>query len=98
MNVNSRRALVNRAAGHCLLQTLAPVASGCRSLRDRRQAGRLDDYETHTRALAEGLWKDESECTAREDIVIYEVMAEELDEAWWQVCREALESRFRRSR
>jgi hypothetical protein len=27
--------------------------------------------------------------------VIYEVMAEKLDEAWWRECRRSLESRFR---
>ena len=38
----------------------------------------------HTRAPAEGLWKEGADEVARDEIVIYEVMAEELDEAWWR--------------
>ena len=36
----------------------------------------------HTRAPAEGLWKEGSSETDKDEIVIYEVMTEELDEAW----------------
>ena len=49
----------------------------------------------HTRAPAEGLWKDDATHTSRDDIVIYEVMAEHLDETWWRGYRQRLEERFR---
>lgn len=47
-----------------------------------------------TRAPAEGHWRDEGE-TKRDDIVVFEVMAEHLDEGWWKAYRTDLEGRFR---
>ena len=47
-----------------------------------------------TRAPAEGLWQDEGE-TKRDDIVVFEIMAEHLDEPWWRAYRSELERRFR---
>jgi hypothetical protein len=52
----------------------------------------------HTRAPAEGLWRDDSATAARDEIVIYEVMAEELDARWWGKYRRGLEKRFRQEK
>lgn len=52
----------------------------------------------HTRAPAEGLWKDESSEAEKDEIVIYEVMAEELDEVWWAKYRKQLEKRFKQEK
>lgn len=49
---------------------------------------------TYARAPATGLWKDGDE-TVRDDVVVYEVMVEELDRAWWGEYREALRLSFR---
>ena len=56
---------------------------------------RFGGLTAHTRAPAEGLWKDESDRTSRDEIVIYEVMAESLDPSWWKQYRGSLEERFR---
>ena len=48
----------------------------------------------YMRAPATGLW-DEGDDVVRDDIVIYEVMVEELDAAWWSSYRAKLEKRFR---
>ena len=48
-----------------------------------------------TRAPAEGLWKDGSDSTSRDEIVTYEVMAEEIDAVWRRKYRQKLEKRFR---
>ena len=48
----------------------------------------------YLRAPATGLW-DEGEELVRDDIVIYEVMADRIDDAWWRGYRRALEERFR---
>ena len=48
----------------------------------------------HTRAPAEGLWRDAGE-TTRDQIVIYEVLTEAIDRAWWTDYRRTLEQRFR---
>jgi hypothetical protein len=49
----------------------------------------------YTRAPAEGHWKPNGNQTSREDIVIFEVMASELDSSWWRNYRRDLEARFR---
>ncbi len=56
---------------------------------------RFGGLTAHTRAPAEGLWKEGAAGTSRDEIVIYEVMAEGLDEAWWRQYRRGLEERFR---
>ena len=48
-----------------------------------------------TRNPAEGLWDAGEGERARDDIVIFEVMADWLDRGWWRTYRAELESRFR---
>jgi hypothetical protein len=43
---------------------------------------------------AVGAWKDEGE-TTRDELVLFEVMTEALDRAWWKDYRAELERRFR---
>ncbi|MGV3704768.1 MAG: hypothetical protein ACO1NU_05260 [Arcticibacter sp.] len=38
----------------------------------------------HSKAPATGLWKPENDQTVRDTIVIYEVMTEELNDAYWK--------------
>lgn len=47
-----------------------------------------------TRSPAEGLWKG-GRGTGRDDVVIFEVMADWLDRSWWRGYRSELERRFR---
>ena len=60
-----------------------------------REFGGLTAY---SRSPAEGLWREEGERTQRDDIVVYEVMVESLDEGWWRRYREELERRFAQDR
>jgi hypothetical protein len=48
-----------------------------------------------TRSPAEGLWKTGGEGAGRDDIIIFEVMADWLDRSWWRGYRTELERRFR---
>ena len=48
----------------------------------------------YTRAPAEGLWKDEQNDAHRDEIVIFEVMANELDGPWWQAYKQQLKQTF----
>src|SRR5919112_5665683 len=48
-----------------------------------------------TRSPAEGLWKQGSGAPDRDDIIIFEVMADWLDRGWWSAYRTELERRFR---
>jgi hypothetical protein len=56
---------------------------------------RFGGVTAHLRAPAAGAWKDEGGDVDHDDVVIVEVMANELDRAWWAGYRRALEERFR---
>ena len=58
-------------------------------------AGRFGGLTAHTRAPAEGIWAEEGEPPSRDDIVIFEVMAERVERTWWRDYRRALEREFR---
>ncbi|WP_309890481.1 hypothetical protein [Archangium sp.] len=45
-----------------------------------------------------GIWKEEEGETMRDEMVLYEVMVESLDQAWWSGYRSELERRFRQER
>ena len=48
----------------------------------------------YSRAPAAGLWQEGDGETTRDDIVVYEVMVEAIDTAWWSGYRRTLEGRF----
>ena len=58
---------------------------------------RFGGLTVYTRAPAEGLWKQNENHTSTDDIVIFEVMASELDADWWAKYRRDLEARFRQN-
>ena len=47
------------------------------------------------RSPAVGLWKENEEDTRRDDVVMFEVMADDLDQGWWADYRRRLEQEFR---
>lgn len=57
-------------------------------------ADRFGGLTAFTRAPADGFWTDGGE-SVREDVVVFEVMIEELDRAWWSEFRQHLEESFR---
>jgi hypothetical protein len=59
---------------------------------------RFGGLTAYTRAPVRGLWQDSGQETVRDDLVIYEVMTEELDMAWWGQYRTWLEARFEQER
>lgn len=50
---------------------------------------------TYVRSPAEGIWHEGSIDPMKDEIVIYEVMAKDLDRMWWRDFREKLERYFR---
>jgi hypothetical protein len=56
---------------------------------------RFGGLTAYTRAPAEGLWKEDRRTTTRDDVVLFEVMADRLQRAWWRQYRADLEARFR---
>lgn len=49
----------------------------------------------YQRAPARGLWKTDDGEVAKDDVAVFEVMAPDLDRAWWERYRGTLEERFR---
>jgi hypothetical protein len=47
-----------------------------------------------TRSPAEGLWVEDGK-RSRDDIIVFEVMADWIDRGWWRTYRARLEERFR---
>lgn len=54
---------------------------------------RFGGLTAYTRAPARGLWQ-EGNHVEKDDIVVYEVMADALDREWWASYRAQLEQRF----
>lgn len=55
---------------------------------------RFGGLTAFSRAPAEGLWADEGGGVDRDQIVIFEVVADELDRHWWTDFRQRLEQDF----
>ncbi len=86
-----------------LLQILLPVADNDGTRFPSSQFAALRQELTHrfggvtvfSRSPAEGFWQG-GQGTHEDDIVIFEVMVEALDEGLWRERRRALEKEFRR--
>ena len=59
-----------------------------------RLTERFGGLTAYTRAPAEGLWKEGGGEPKRDEVVVYEVMVDDLDRAWWAAFRAELEIRF----
>jgi hypothetical protein len=68
-----------------------------REVRDQL-ANAFGGVTVYSRAPAEGLWKDDASSTARDDVILFEVMVEALDRTWWRSYRSELERRFRQEK
>jgi hypothetical protein len=55
---------------------------------------RFGGLTAYTRAPAEGRWREPGVATARDEIIIYEVMTYPLDTGWWRDFRAELETLF----
>lgn len=55
---------------------------------------RFGGLTAYTRAPATGLWQSPGGTTTEDQVVVYEVMADRLDRAWWADYRRVLETRF----
>lgn len=55
---------------------------------------RFGGLTAYSRAPASGLWENDGS-VERDDIVVYEVMSERLDRAWWARYRQELAARLR---
>jgi hypothetical protein len=60
----------------------------------RRLTEQFGGVTAYARAPATGLWEAPSGQKVRDEIVVYEVMVETLDAAWWAATRQGLEALF----
>ena len=58
-------------------------------------AGRFGGVTAYLRSPAVGLWEDEDGECVRDDVMLFEVMVDALDNDWWRAYRHELEARFR---
>lgn len=85
-----------------LLQLFLPVydASGKpfpRAMLDAVRAELADRHggvTAYLRSPAVGLWEDDDGDCVRDDVLLFEVMVESIDRAWWLDYRRELEGRF----
>ena len=56
---------------------------------------RFGGITAHTEAPASGLWQTDDAKTVHDQLVIFEVMVDGIDETWWTRYRKELEKRFR---
>ncbi|MDB5118990.1 MAG: hypothetical protein JWN56_208 [Sphingobacteriales bacterium] len=54
-------------------------------------AERFGGITTYTRSPVVGLWKEDQDKTVKDEIIIYEVMAADLDTEWWKTYKQSLE-------
>lgn len=56
---------------------------------------RFGGVTAFSRAPATGLWDDGDGGVQRDEVVLFEVMVDHIDHAWWRNYRQSLEARFR---
>ncbi len=54
---------------------------------------KFEGLTAYNRAPAEGRW-NETGALVRDDMVIYEVMTDDVDDEWWEAYRKRLEEQF----
>jgi hypothetical protein len=95
-------AVADAKATH-LVQLLLPLfdnagtaidAATFRAVRDEL-AERFGGLTAYTRTPADGVWTEGGATETRDQIVIYEVMTDHVEHAWWDAYRQELERRFR---
>jgi hypothetical protein len=85
-----------------LIQILLPLYDNAGRHQHADKFSEVRDELTHrfggltafTRAPAEGLWKAGDREARKDDILLFEIMADTLDRDWWTAYRKKLEARF----
>ena len=89
-----------------LIELFLPLANNEGNLFDQSEyadvqqtlADQFGGVTAYPRSPAKGLWKGPNDQKQRDELIVYEVMADELDERWWTAYRQSLEKRFRQER
>jgi hypothetical protein len=80
-----------------LVQLLLPLVDDRKTYDEvmHQLTERFGGATSYSRAPASGLWKNPSDKTERDDIIVVEVMVSKLDKRWWAKYRRELEKRLR---
>jgi hypothetical protein len=86
-----------------LIQIFLPLSddTGQRFQRDEYESveqtliSQFNGFTAYRRAPAKGLWRSPSSEVQEDELIIYEVMAETVDRAWWTDYRKSLEQQFK---
>lgn len=76
----------------------APFSQSHYGAVERELSQRFGGITSYPRAPASGLWKQSEKSAQRDELVVYEVMADKLDIEWWGSYRRQLEQSFRQDR
>jgi hypothetical protein len=85
-----------------VIQLLLPLTTNDGGRRSQEQladvrstlTARFGGVTAYSRAPAEGLWVTNDTGVSRDDVIVVEVMAQELDRAWWTDYRKELQRQF----
>ncbi len=55
---------------------------------------KLGGITTYSRSPATGFWKETDNKTVKDEIIVYKIMAPDLDRVWWQTYKQQLEKLF----
>jgi hypothetical protein len=72
-----------------------PFGAGAFAAVRRELVERFGGVTAHAQAPAQGLWEDANRRVQRDEVIVFEVMAEALDRDWWSAFRRRLEREFR---
>lgn len=61
----------------------------------RDLTGRFGGVTAFVRTPALGLWKESADDINHDEVVLFEVLAEQLDAKWWALYRKQLQNQFR---
>ena len=61
-------------------------------------ADQFGGVTVYPRSPASGVWESEADEKQHDELIVFEVMADELDGEWWKNYRVALEAKFRQER
>ena len=72
-----------------------PFSGSCFKQVRRDLTDRFGGVTAFVRSPAVGLWKENSDEVNRDEVVMFEVLADRLDRDWWARYREQLQNQFR---
>jgi hypothetical protein len=89
-----------------LIQVFIPLAGGDGKRFPRSHFEALEEtlvaeftgFTSYPRAPASGLWKGPNAEVQQDDLIIYEIMTDNVEDDWWKTFRQSLEELFQQDK